>query len=125
MIEIHQGDIIVVDAEPHTRHEMGGHDPKQGNIRRHFLVVSRYEYNRRARLVCGLAITHNHVESPFRFPIVDFESGTNGDALLLQLLTYDFVARNGKVIGHLHDKGQLSRIIDQVGNIFAKESYRG
>ena len=55
MIEIHQGDIIVVDAEPHA-----GYDPKQGNIRRHFLVVSRYEYNRRARLVCGLAITHNH-----------------------------------------------------------------
>ena len=53
-------------------------------------------------------------DSPFRFPIVDFESGTNGDALLLQLLTYDFVARNGKVIGHIHDEGQLNRECQEV-----------
>lgn len=70
---------------------------------------------------CGLAITHKYDDSPFRFPIADFESGTNGDALLLQLLTYDFVARNGKVIGHIHDEGQLNRIIKQVSNIFSKE----
>ena len=79
---------------------------------------------------CGLAITHKSIiaiithkydDSPFRFPIADFESGTNGDALLLQLLTYDFVARNGKIIGHIHDKGQLNRIIKQVSNIFSKE----
>ncbi|GET18315.1 type II toxin-antitoxin system PemK/MazF family toxin [Ligilactobacillus agilis] len=112
MIEVHQGDIIVVDAESHAGREMGGHNVVEGNIRRHFLVVSRYEYNRRSNLVCGLAITHKHV---------DFESGTNGDALLLQLLTYDFVARNGKVIGHIHDEGQLNRIIKQVSNIFSKE----
>ena len=121
MIEVHQGDIIVVDAESHAGREMGGHNVVEGNIRRHFLVVSRYEYNRRSNLVCGLAITHKHIDSPFRFPIVDFESGTNGDALLLQLLTYNFVARNSKVIGHIHDESQLNRIIKQVSNIFSKE----
>lgn len=121
MIEIHQGDIVVVDAEPHAGKEMRGHDPETKNIRRHFLVVSRYEYNQRSKLFCGLALTHKHVESPFRFPIVDFESGTNGDALLLQLLTYDFVTRNGRVIGHIHDQSQLNKIIKQVENIFSKE----
>ena len=121
MIDIHQGDIVVVDAEPHAGHEMGGHDPANNNIRRHFLVVSRHEYNKRSKMICGLAITHKHVDSPFRFPIIDFESGTNGDALLLQLLTYDFVARNGKVIGHIHDQGQLRKIVQQVRNIFDLE----
>lgn len=113
--------MCIFDVEPHAGREMGGHNVVEGNIRRHFLVVSRYEYNRRSNLVCGLAITHKHVDSPFRFLIVDFESGTNGDALLLQLLTYDFVARNGKVIGHIHDECQLNRIIKQVSNIFSKE----
>ena len=47
MIEVHQGDIIIVDAESYVEREMGGHNVVEGNIRRHFLVVSRYEYNRR------------------------------------------------------------------------------
>ncbi|WP_338088548.1 type II toxin-antitoxin system PemK/MazF family toxin [Limosilactobacillus ingluviei] len=89
-----------------------------GWLTHHFLVVSRYEYNKRSGLVCGLALTHKHVNSPSRFPIVDFENGTNGDALLLQLLTYDFIARNGKIIGHIHDRRQFSKILIQVQNIF-------
>lgn len=122
MINVHQGDIIMIDAEPHAGHEMGGHDPKSGNIRRRYLVVSHSEYNSKSGLVVGLAITHVHRDSPFRFPIVDFESGTNGDALLLQLLSYDFVARHGKIIGHLRQSREFDILLEQVRNIFIKES---
>ena len=115
MISIHQGDLTI--AEPHA-----GHDPSTGNIRRHFLVVSNHSYNQRSGLVCGLAITHIHRESPYRFPIMDFASGTNGDVLLLQLLSTDFVARHGKVIGHIRDQHQLQVILNQVRHIFDKET---
>lgn len=118
---MHQGDIIMIDAEPHAGHEMGGHDPENGNIRRRYLVVSRKEYNNKSGLVIGLAITHVHRDSPFRFPIVDFESGTNGDALLLQLLSYDFLARHGKVIGQIRKSKGFDELLEQVGNIFTKE----
>lgn len=121
MIDVHQGDIIIIDAEPHAGHEMGGHDPQKGNIRRRFSIVSRDVYNARSGLVIGLALTHVHREDPFRFPVVDFASRTNGDALLLQLLSYDFLARKGKVIGHIHDVAQFENILTQVQNIFKKE----
>lgn len=29
MQEIHQGDIIIIDAEPHAGKEIGDHDPKR------------------------------------------------------------------------------------------------
>ena len=78
-VNVHQGDIIMVDAEPHADHEMGGHNPKEGNIRRRFLVVSRYQYMKKSGLVVGLAITHKHIaNNPFRFHVLDFSSNTNG-----------------------------------------------
>lgn len=121
-INVHQGDIIMVDAEPHAGHEMGGHDPKQGNIRRRFLIVSRHQYNEKSGLVIGLAITHNHIENnPFRFYVLDFPSKTNGDALLFQMLTYDFIARHGKVIGHISPSAEFDELLKQVQNIFIKE----
>jgi mRNA interferase MazF len=67
-----------------------------------------------------LAITHRHRDSPFRFPIVDIQSQINGDALLLQLLSYDFVARHGNVVGHLNNQRQLDFVLEQVRNIFKK-----
>jgi len=122
MLDVHQGDLIVIDAEPHAGHEMGGHDPQNNNIRRPFLVMSRNAYSEKSGLVIGLAITHIHRESPFRFSIVDFESGINGDALLLQLLSYDFLARHGEVIGHIHTQRQFKNILRQVQNIFSEEN---
>lgn len=91
MLNVHQGDLIMIDDEPHAGHEMGGHNPNSNNIRRPFLVMSRSSYCNRSGLVVGLAITHIHRNSPFRFSIVDFESKITGDALLLQLLSYDFL----------------------------------
>ncbi len=40
-----KGDVIIADAEPHSGHEMGGHDPRKGDIRRHYVVMSTNEYN--------------------------------------------------------------------------------
>lgn len=101
---------------------MGGHNPAKGNIRRHYLVVSQAAYNRKSGLVVGLAINHKHVvDDPFRFHVLDFASGTNGDALLLQLLAYDFVARHGKVIGHLSPSSEFDNLLYKVRSIFMKE----
>lgn len=122
MLNVHQGDLILIDAEPHAGHEMGGHDPQKDNIRRPFLVMSRNNYSNKSGLVVGLAITHIHRESPFRFSVVDFESKINGDALLLQLLSYDFLARHGEVIGHIHTQRQFKKILSQVQNIFTEEN---
>ena len=121
-IDVHQGDIIMVDAEPHAGHEMGGHNPEQDNIRRRFLVVSRHQYIKKSGLVIGLAITHNHIQNdPFRFYVLDYSSKTNGDALLFQMLTYDFIARHGKVIGHIQPSTKFGNLQKQVQNIFLKE----
>jgi len=121
MLDVHQGDLILIDAEPHAGHEMGGHNPKENNIRRPFLVMSRNSYSNKSSLVVGLAITHIHRESPFRFSVIDFQSGINGDALLLQLLSYDFIARHGEIIGQIHTQKQFRKILSQVQNIFAAE----
>ena len=121
-IDVHQGDIIMVDAEPHAGHEMGGHNPEQDNIRRRFLVVSRHQYIKKSGLVIGLAITHNHIQNdPFRFYVLDYSSKTNGDALLFQMLTYDLIARHGKVIGHIQPSTKFDNLLKQVQNIFLKE----
>ena len=107
-IDVHQGDIIMIDAEPHAGHEMGGHDPEKGNIRRRYLI--------------GLAITHNHItDDPFRFYVLDYASHTNGDALLFQMLSYDFIARHGKIIGHIKESTEFDNLLQQVRNIFSKE----
>jgi mRNA interferase MazF len=36
MVKIRQGDIVYLDADPHAGHEMGGHSPATGNVRRLF-----------------------------------------------------------------------------------------
>ena len=121
-IDVHQGDIIMLDAEPHAGHEMGGHDPEKGNIRRRYLVVSRHAYTKKSGLVIGLAITHNHItDDPFRFYVLDYASHTNGDALLFQMLSYDFIARHGKIIGHIKESTEFDNLLQQVRNIFSKE----
>lgn len=122
MLNVHQGDLIMIDAEPHASHEMGGHNPENNNIRRPFLVMSRAGYSDKSGLVVGLAITHIHRDSPFRFSIIDFESKIDGDTLLLQLLSYDFLARHGKIIGHIHSERQFKSILKQVQNIFVDET---
>jgi len=83
-----------------------------------FLLMSRSNYSSKSGLVIGLAITHVHRDSPFRFSIVDFESKINGDVLLLQLLSYYFLARHGGTVGHIRSQKQFKSILDQVRNVF-------
>ncbi|CDI61241.1 toxin-antitoxin system, toxin component, MazF family [Lactobacillus helveticus DSM 20075 = CGMCC 1.1877] len=69
-----------------------------------------------------VAIIHNHIDNnPFRFYVVDYPSHTNGDTLLFQMSSYDFVARHGQVIGHVKDSTEFDNLLNQVQNIFLKE----
>lgn len=52
-----KGDIIIADAELHAGHEMGGHNPKKGNIRRHYVVMSTSAYNEATHIFIGMLIT--------------------------------------------------------------------
>lgn len=99
-----QGDIVMCDAEPHAGHEIGGHNPSKGNIRRPFLVLSNNNFNRATHLVHLMAITHVHRSSPFRLPIDDYANKINGDLLLYETPEYSFEARHGKILGHISDK---------------------
>ncbi len=108
-----QGDLVYMDSEPHAGHEIGGHDPKNGNIRRPFLVLSREAFNMKTGLVHAMAITSQHRKSVFRERIIDFASGINGDLLLTQIPEYDFKARNGKIVGHISDQSILEDVLDK------------
>lgn len=52
-----KGDIIIADAGPHAGHEMGGHNPKEENIRRHYVVMSTSAYNEATHMFIGMPIT--------------------------------------------------------------------
>lgn len=39
-----QGDFVFMNAEPHASHEIGGHDLKNNNCRRPYLVLSRKSF---------------------------------------------------------------------------------
>lgn len=121
MQEIHQGDIIIIDAEPHAGKEIVGHNPKQGNIRRPFIVLSNYNYNRLTHLVQVMPITRVHKESPLRLRIVDYATKINGDVLTHQLPMYSFEARHGEVIGHLNDTAMLCELLKRTHHMFEEE----
>lgn len=52
-----KGDIIIVDAEPHSGREYGGYDDIGGNIRRHMVVMSNNDYNEGTGMVLAMPIT--------------------------------------------------------------------
>ena len=66
-----KGDIIIADAEPHAGHEMGGRNPKKGNIRRHYVVMSTSAYNEATHMFIGMPITTaNYSNNPRYMPIL-------------------------------------------------------
>ena len=113
-----QGDFVFMSAEPHAGHEIGGHDPQGGNIRRPYLVLSRDSFNSNTGLVYAMAISSKVRESQIRERIVDLESGINGDLLLTRVPQYDFQARDGKIIGHIRDQSKLEKVLDIFKQIF-------
>lgn len=97
-----QGDIITIDAEPHSGKECGGHDAVNNNIRRHMVVISNSAYNRKTGMIMGMPVTtSNRYENDKRFqPILipDQTNGVKGYICLWQCQNYDFVHRNGKIV---------------------------
>lgn len=113
-----QGDFVFMSAEPHSGHEIGGHDAKAGNVRRPYLILSRESFNANTGLVYAMAITSKVRESPIRERIVDVESKINGDLLLTRVSQYDFHARDGKIIGHIKDQDKLEKVLAIFKQIF-------
>lgn len=103
MNRFHQGDIIIADAEPHSGHEIGGHDPEKQNIRRHFIVVSNEQFNRVTRKAICFPLTSKQKQDDMLVPFVDFDSKTNGSIILRDPVIYDLNSRHGMIIGSVND----------------------
>ena len=116
-----KGDVIIADAEPHSGHEMGGHDPRKGNIRRHYVVMSTNEYNEATHMFIGMPITtsNKYENNPRYLPILingNANTGVKGYIVLWQLQNFDFESRNGKIINHVDRKllDSLQRYVDDM-----------
>lgn len=106
MIYPKKGDIVKADAEPHSGHEMGGHNPNKGNIGRLYVVMSTTAYNEATHMFIGMPITTSdkYQDNPRYKPILI--PGGNGDGVkgyvvLWQLQNFDFDSRNGKIVNHV------------------------
>lgn len=104
MVSPKQGDLIMIDAEPHVGHEEGGHDPAVGNIRRPFVVISKTQYNAYTGMIIGMPITSKLRNGPMYVPIADIANGIHGSIVTYQMPNFDFEGRHGKIIGHLQPK---------------------
>lgn len=104
----HKGDVIIADAEPHAGHEMGGHNPQQNNIRRHYVVMSTSAYNAATKMFIGMPITtSNYQNNPRYLPILINGSngtGVKGFVVLWQLQNFDYQARNGRVVNRVSSR---------------------
>ena len=101
-------DIVIVDAEPHSGIEYGGHSAEIGNIRRHMVVVSSDEYNQSTGMMLAMPITTSdrYQNNSKYYPILisGGKSGVKGYIVLWQLQNFDFKARNGVIINKISQK---------------------
>ena len=115
-----KGDIVIAAAEPHAGREMGGHDPKANNIRRHYVIMSSTSYNQATHLFLGMPITtKDHSTDPQYMPILingSHGSGVKGYIALWQLQNFDFIARHGQIVNRIDQKmvEQLQRYVDDM-----------
>ena len=124
MIYPKKGDVIVTDAEPHSGHEMGGHNPKIGNVRRHYVVMSTTDYNQATHMFIGMPITTStkYEDNPRYMPIlIPGQSGTGvkGYIVLWQLQNFDFYARNGVIVNRVSDSffSDLQKVVKDIHGI--------
>lgn len=102
-----QGDVIIIDAEPHSGSEYGGHDPSSGNIRRRMVVVSSTEYNEATHMIIGMPITtSNRYSDDERYKEIlvmgnNSHTMVHGYVVLWQLLNYDFESRRGEIVNEV------------------------
>lgn len=114
-----QGDIIYADAEPHSGHEIGGHNPQEENIRRPFVVISKKSFNRVSGVAFCIPITHNiYKNRPGFIPYIDIKSKIEGSLIIFKPVVYDLASRNAKVIGHVNDEKLLKKVISRMKQCF-------
>lgn len=117
-----QGDIVIIEAEPHAGHEWGGHNLSTGNIERHMLIVSATPYNRSSGFIVGMPITtsEKYKNDPHYKPILvmgDRVTGVKGYVCLYQILNFDYSARKGRVVNKVSGK-YLDEVMPFVKAIF-------
>ncbi|MCD2257437.1 type II toxin-antitoxin system PemK/MazF family toxin [Agrilactobacillus fermenti] len=108
-----QKDIVIIDAEPHSGKEYGGHALKSGNIRRHMVVMSSNSYTRATGMILAMPITTSdrYVNNPHYLPILvsgGRKDGVKGYIALWQLQNFDFVSRHGEIVNQISDKAYKS-----------------
>ena len=101
-----QTGIIIIDSEPHSGKEYGGHSSE--NIRCSMVVVSSDEYNQSTGMIIGMPITSADKSAyPLLFkPIMVTNgdgTGIKGYVIMWQLQNFDFYARNGVIVNRVSD----------------------
>ena len=104
-----QRDVVVIDAEPHSGKEYGGHAANTGNVRRHMVVMSSGSYTRATGMILAMPITTSprYRSNPRYLPILlmgGSYDGVKGYIALWQLQNFDYVSRNGEVVNRINDK---------------------
>lgn len=103
-----KGDIVVIDAEPHSGKEFGGHDKLSGNVRRHMVVMSSKEYNSSTGMILAMPITtsERYKNQPGYYPILILggKNGVKGYIALWQLQNFDFESRNGTIVNKINQQ---------------------
>jgi len=104
-----QRDVIVLDAEPHSGKEYGGHGSQEGNIRRHMVVMSSSEYARATGLVLVMPITTSAIGAgnPRYLPVLitgGQRDGVKGYIALWQLQNFDFNSRHGVIVNQVSSR---------------------
>lgn len=103
MLNIKQGEIYWIDAEPHSGREEGGHSSQHHNIRRPVVVVSNDHYNRQEMAIV-FPITSKIKRSRYLLPIM---LRKQSNIILTQILGYDMKARNAENSGYSVTKDEL------------------
>lgn len=88
---------------------------KQGNIRRHYVVMSSSAYNEATHMFIGLPITTANYSNNPRYMN---DTGVKDYIVLWQLQNFDFNARNGVIVNRVSNKTlkELQRYVnDMVG----------
>ena len=104
-MKINQGDIIIINAEPHSGMEMGGHNRQ--HIRRPMLVLSNnyYNHNPYMSLLIGMPITSVDHHDPTKYfkltPNLLINNNVHGYVVMWQMQNFDYNTRHGKVVDHL------------------------
>ncbi|MDF7639938.1 type II toxin-antitoxin system PemK/MazF family toxin [Lactobacillus sp. ESL0791] len=116
-----QGDIIWIDAEPHSGREEGGHNSESGNVQRPAVVISNDAYNQKTGLVVCMLMTHdvNKGNDALYYPIASHDANVVGSVITFQMPNYDFASRHGEIRGHVTPK-DLDELLSRAYQILDK-----